>query len=356
MEATGRRNSLPPFLVSILGVGLLVVAVYHHVTEAITAGIFAGPLSALLLDGIPAFGIVYAGYHLREAELNVENRWTVAIWSWVGVVAFVAIIGIGILIRISEGRSVTEPVFQLLLAAEAGAIAGYVGGYQTARARESATRARRAQTVVGFVNSMLRHDLRNDLTSVSGYAELLEEDLDGEPHEFAATIGRKTTEALERIEDADAVVETLLGADGEDLKRVDLSSVVEGLADSTEETFEVSVETTLPESAPILANEGVHSVVDNLLENAAEHNDAEEPRVEVTVRETETMVTLAVADNGPGMPEATRRLLRDGGDGGIPTGGLGLTKALVESYGGDIRVLDGDGEGTTVEVDFPAAT
>ena len=45
--------------------------------------------------------------------------------------------------------------------------------------------------------------------------------------------------------------------------------------------FSTGLSTT--DRAPVVANAGVRSVVDNLVENAVEHNDADDPRVHVAV-------------------------------------------------------------------------
>ena len=131
-------------LVAGLGAALLLVAVAHHGAEVAADGV-VGPLLAAALDVPPALGLVYAGYRLGGADLSPEDRRQVLVWCLAGAVLFVAVTGLSILVRLFEGRAVAEAVFPLLIAAEAGAIAGVVAGYQTARARMEARSARTAQ-------------------------------------------------------------------------------------------------------------------------------------------------------------------------------------------------------------------
>jgi PAS domain S-box-containing protein len=125
------------------GALLFVIAVVHHATELYAIDGLVGPIVALILDGTPALGLVYAGYWLTGTDLSPENRWQVWVWCFVGATLFVTIMMLSILVRAVEGRVIGEALFPLLIATEAGGIAGFVGGYQTARAR---TEARRAQS------------------------------------------------------------------------------------------------------------------------------------------------------------------------------------------------------------------
>jgi len=88
-------------------------------------------------------------------------------------------------------------------------------------------------------------------------------------------------------------------------------------------------------------------VVDNLVENAAEHNDADDPRVAVAVDPREDAVRLEVRDNGPGVPDD---VLADA------DGGLDLVATLVDHYGGELHVSENEPRGTVFAVDLPRAS
>jgi len=226
-----------------------------------------------------------------------------------------------------------------------------VAGYYAVRARRDARRARAVNEALGFVNGLIRHDLRNDLSVIEGYAELSAEEeesaeLDGNS---AAVIAGKAEEALDRIETTRAVTETLLGEHG--FEPVDLVEPTEALAARTEETFDVSVTVDAPERAVVAANAGVRSVVDNLLENAVEHNDADEPRIEIRIEPEDDAVRLTVRDNGPGIPEEERAAVLEAGEGGAS--GLSLTRTLVEGYGGELSIEPVEPRGTAVTAAFP---
>ena len=265
------------------------------------------------------------------------------------------VIGVTMVVRVIEGRPLVEPAFPLLVAAGAGGLAGFIAGYYNVRTRREVTRARQANQALSFVNALLRHDLRNDLNVIRAQAELLTDgdvaaDGTDAPPRIDAVV-RKTEEASSRIETSRAVTQALTGET--DFDGVDLVGIVAGAAEEVEETFDMPVRTELPERAPVEANAGVRSVVDNLLQNAAEHNDADDPWVAVEVDRRPETVRLIVRDNGPGIPEPARRSALAAGD--ADTGGLSLVGTLIDAYGGDVRIENGDPRGATVSVTLPPA-
>ena len=102
------------------------------------------------------------------------------------------------------------------------------------------------------------------------------------------------------------------------------------------------------------ATVGLRSVLDNLLENAVEHNDADEPCVWVSVDSGPETVSVTISDNGPGMSPEARSALIDH-DGRKDRGGLSMVNTLVQRYGGTIHVTTNELRGTTVEVELPRA-
>nr|WP_284011308.1 ATP-binding protein [Halomicroarcula sp. YJ-61-S] len=251
-----------------------------------------------------------------------------------------------------RGRPVSEPGFSLLIAAEAGGVAGFVGGYYNARARASARRATTARNALGFVNELIRHDLRNDLNVIHGHADLLAQRETGPDPGDPTVVREKSMEALTRIETSRAIADTLLS--DPDLDAVDVVPIVHEITEQFDEAFRATVTSDLPERAVVTANAGVRSVIDNLVENAIEHNDTAEPRVDVTVVSGPNTVRIAVADNGSGIPPDRRAdlLHPETTDEG---GGLSLVSTLVDNFGGEISLGESAWGGAAVEVTLPAA-
>lgn len=332
----------------VLGFG---AAALHHASEISVLNEFSGPVLALLVDGVPPLVLVAAGLRLRDSDLPDARKWQVVVWCIAGAAIFAAVTSTTFLVREFEGRETTEPTFPLLVSTGMGGIAGFLAGYFNANARKDAHRARRTSEALSFVNDVLRHDIRNNVGIIRGNATLVESSAsDRDVREFAETIRQQADASVERIENASAIADTIVGA-GE-TTTVDVVAVVTAVADRVDDAFSASVTTDLPDTAAVRANEGVRSVVSNLVENAAEHNDADDPTVEIQVTNEDDVVRLAVEDNGPGVPED----FFDGGSPETQDGGLYLVESLVEQYDGDIRVEQVDPRGSRFVVELPRAT
>jgi len=135
---------------------------------------------------------------------------------------------------------------------------------------------------------------------------------DVDPGEAAESILDATDSLLTAVEKA-RLVQRLLDT-GTTTDRVALSSL---LAEETAETSEaaarpVGTDTDLPEACHVRSNEAVLGMaVGELLDDAIQHADGSELRVELSLTARET-VTIRVADNGPGIPEQDREAVLSG--------------------------------------------
>lgn len=197
---------------------------------------------------------------------------------------------------------------------------------------------------------VLTHNVRNALTTIHGNAELLVESVDGSERERVDTIVDASDDLLE-ISEKVRHVERIL-TDEEPIIH-DLGRIVEAeVADLREEYPEVDFEVDVPETCEIQSSPGLDAAVEALLENAAEYNDPEDPRVTVTVDPDGP--TLSVRDQGPGIPpgevdvlEAERETaLRHGS--GI---GLWLVKWVADHSGADLSFSRAP-SGTTATLTF----
>lgn len=347
--------------VSLIGVCLLVAAAVHHAIEIDALGNARGPLLAFALDGGIAAGVVAAGRRVSRRGLSSAEEWRVARWTASGALLAVAAFAATLAVRAFEGRPLVEPAFPMLVAAGVGSLGGAVAGYYAVRQAAEARRARDAVRAVSFVNHLLRHDLRNDLSTIRGYADLLADETDESGH--AATVSAKAEEGLDRLEATSAVADAILG--DADASRVDLTETARNALSSVADGESVTVETDLPDSAPVAANDGVRSIVHNLVENAVEHAGPDVTvRVAARVEEGADAVVLIVEDDGPGLPREIRdrSFFADGPSGARSDGsrddgvsGLRLVATLAEAYGGALDAGESALGGARFEVRLPHA-
>jgi PAS domain S-box-containing protein len=199
----------------------------------------------------------------------------------------------------------------------------------------------------------LRHDLRNDLNTILGYAQVIEETASGATADRAETI-LETAGRLSETSETARLYSTLIERQDEPVEH-DLREVVDAaVAKVTERYPETAVEVDGPETCRVVAREGIRAAIADLVENAAKHNDADDPWVRVRFRRSERP-RLTIEDNGPGVPDHDLAAFDRGRESPLThSSGIGvwLSKWVVEGGGGRLS-FDETADGTLVTVEFP---
>lgn len=222
--------------------------------------------------------------------------------------------------------------------------------------QKSELEARNAEWEI--LNRIVRHDIRNKMTVVLAYAELVVEDLTGEAREQLRQVIESAEQVVTITQEARSVAEAMANTGELDLEHADLGAVLQREMDEIRQLYpEATVVTdgAVP-SVSVLANDFLPSVFRNVLSNAVVHNGTESPTIEVGVETTADTVTITIADDGPGMPDRIRETIfeeQQAVAGGTEHGvGLFLVASLVAQYGGDIHVSDNDPQGTVVTIEL----
>jgi|SRR5829696_4476817 len=205
------------------------------------------------------------------------------------------------------------------------------------------------------------HELRTPLTSVLANLELLEEVLDGEQREAAASALRSSLRMRRLVADLLLLARADAGRVAPH-RPVDVAEVVTEVAAELEP---VAGDHPLSIAAePGAEVEGVrdelHRLVLNLMENALRHTDPG-TAVEATVERRNGDVVVSVEDDGPGIAPELRdkvfeRFYRGAGDRSGSSGlGLSIVRAVAESHHGSVRLEEPlDGRGARFVVRLPA--
>jgi len=213
---------------------------------------------------------------------------------------------------------------------------------------------------LNILNQIVRHDIRNSLNIVVGYAEFLEDHVDEEGAEYLEPVLNAAREAIDITTSAREVTELLLQAEAE-RTRTNLQHVLQHRIDdlqSSDHNALVRTEGALSD-ATVLADDMLGSVFRNLLQNAILHNDADVPEVRLSTTELADRVRVTVADNGPGIPDDRKDGIFHEGARGIDSDGTGLglylVQTLVDRYDGDVWAEDNEHGGATFVVELPRA-
>lgn len=215
------------------------------------------------------------------------------------------------------------------------------------RLRSQSSTVNQQREQLDVLNRVLRHDIRNDVHVILAWARNLEGAVSADAQQSLEKIIRAGNHVIELTTSAHDIAEMIHGEGTPDLSPVSLERV---LAEELEKRRQTHPEADISMLEPprpethVLANEMLSSVFRNLVNNAVQHNDADEPEVAITVEEGTDVVRVNITDNGPGIPEAERDRLFDEGERGMDSEGTGmglfLVRRLVESYGGEVWIED----------------
>lgn len=223
------------------------------------------------------------------------------------------------------------------------------------------TEQKQREEELEVLNRILRHDIRNDMSVILGWMELLKDHVDEEGREFLQKTISSGRHIVELTESARDYVELIVEGDDTELERLSLESILRTSVDLRREMFsnaEFVVDGEIPD-VELLANDLLSSVFRNVMNNAVQHNDTQEPKVTVSFAVTGTDVTIRFADNGPGIPDDRKESIFGKQTKGIASSstgmGLYLTETLVRNFGGEIWVEDNEPRGSIFNVKLPRA-
>lgn len=221
-----------------------------------------------------------------------------------------------------------------------------------------------------FVASV-SHELRTPITSILGFAEVLEEAVaERGLQEYVAVIQRNARRLADLVEDLLELGSMSAHAPIHDSKAVDLHQLIRECVEEQStmaKSRHILVSTSFDHHAPFVrsVSHDLGRIVSNILSNAIKfcHPGG---KVDVATSCTEDEVQLVITDTGPGIPaedveRVFERFYRSPAEAlrVIPGTGLGLpiVKSLVERHGGRITLTsDHVLGGTTVTVTMPRAS
>ncbi|SDJ74506.1 Signal transduction histidine kinase [Halovenus aranensis] len=212
----------------------------------------------------------------------------------------------------------------------------------------------RREERLAVLNRILRHNLRNDLSIVSGYVAAADSHTDDEMVEQMLTKVSVTVDELIDTGEMAREFEQLLAAPNSYSRTIATDELTERLADRLAEDHPdaaLSVQTT--ETVFETNPDVLEAVLWQLLENAATHTD--EPTISLSVTSTEETIDIEVSDDGDGIPDHELQSLETGEETSLKHGsgfGLWLAKWGTVRVGGNID-FDASDAGTTVTVSLP---
>ncbi|HHK5540487.1 sensor histidine kinase [Bacillus thuringiensis] len=215
----------------------------------------------------------------------------------------------------------------------------------------------------------LTHDLKTPLSSIYGYALLLESDqynwTDRDIQQFGSVMKEKSQYMTTLIDDLSLTYQLKNNSLPAQHVNVEINQFVQKvlLQFINNPTLQNQNIEFVPSSNKIqyfIEEKWFQRIIENLLVNAVKHNN-ETTTVIVKLSQNANSFTLSISDDGKGMDEKTKELLferyyrgTNTEESNIGTGlGLAITKQLVHAHNGTISVDSALGNGTTIILVFP---
>ena len=223
------------------------------------------------------------------------------------------------------------------------------------------TDQKQRQKRVEILNRVLRHDMRNGMNIIDGCAEMLAEAVEDDDIEYATTIQERASELVSLAEKTRAV-ERVLEREPVTTGPTNVAETIETAVDRLEADYpDVTVSRSVPDRLFARIDASFQTALYQVLENAVKHHDGSAPTIEISVcdRSDDGMLSLSIADDGPGMPDEERELLQ--GDREITqlrhASGLGLwlVSLVVTQAGGQLSFETNEPRGTVVTLELPRA-
>ena len=210
------------------------------------------------------------------------------------------------------------------------------------------------------------HELRNPLTSILGYLDLIADaDDDADRARNLEVVGRNATRLYGIVDSLMLVfrseVETYAG-DDVDLRRVIDESLEAAVPAASSRGISLELQASSP--ANVLGDpERLGQVFDNLVSNAIKFSN-EGGSIEIVIHSDSSKHKVSVTDHGIGIPASEVNKLFErffrastAREAQVEGTGLGLaiTQAIIEKHGGLITATSVVGAGTTFLLEFPVA-
>ena len=218
-----------------------------------------------------------------------------------------------------------------------------------------------------FVSNM-SYELRTPLTSIAGFAEMIQSGYAGEltdqTRDYVDAIITSTTRLARLIDNVLDLTQGAAGGLPMERKPLDVEGLVRAAADrfktvATERSVTIAL-SLRPNLGIIKGDERrIRQALDHVIDNAVRYVQLG-GRVLIHGEGSHKSVRLVVSDDGPGIDSKTQARIFDSfarfgrNSQGETTGlGLPLVRQFVEAHGGTVSLVSEPGQGTIVTIDLP---
>ena len=396
--APGDYSHLIPVATITTGGILLLVAAIRVVSTVQSGATAVVAVLDFVFFAAPGVTLVYTGFWMPRSNIGAEHYPRLVAWMFGGVAVMFGFI---LLRDIHPGVSVGWSTGTQAIALTLGSIGGLLIGVQetratvrTAQLREREQELKRKNDRLEEFASVISHDLRNPLNVAQGHLELARGEVESERLSTVADahdrMARLIEDLLTLAQEGETIDETQL------VNLVELGEACQRNLATADATLSVQIDRTV-----VADRDRLRQLLENLLRNSVEHSSTgprsqahgdsvehsstgsrtksgdsvehgstgggsdpdeattdEGSGVTITIGELDDGTGFYVEDDGPGIPEADRERIFEGGYSTSDSGtgfGLRIVERIADAHGWRVRATEGTEGGARFEfsgVDF----
>lgn len=218
-------------------------------------------------------------------------------------------------------------------------------------------------SAIGKFASIIIHDIKNPLTNIRAYAELIEKKL-SKIEGVSSSILRGTSVIMNEVDRLVVMTTELLdftkGNISLDKEKVDLREYLLELIENVQgraekNNIQISFDSSAKEIFLLIDKLKMQRVFLNLINNAMEAI-GEDGTIQITLEEKDNFVLWKIKDSGCGIPDSIANKIFEPFVSGKNNGtglGMAIVKSFVEKHEGTISVKSKVGEGTEMIISLP---
>jgi len=160
---------------------------------------------------------------------------------------------------------------------------------------------RQREGLISVINRVLRHNVRNEMSVIRGWADMLVEELDADRAKKAAVIRAASTRLLDLTEAAQKIEQNR--EISPELEPTDIMPLVNRIVTECETRYpDAAITVDAPDQAIAETLPRIEVALFELIDNAAKHG-GDPASVDIDVRVADLQITCKVADTVPGLPD-----------------------------------------------------
>jgi signal transduction histidine kinase len=192
------------------------------------------------------------------------------------------------------------------------------------------------------VNSILRHDILNNFTVISGSLEIYKMKKDEKFLNSAMNGVERSIDLIKKMKEVEKVISP------NEMKKVNIRSLIDDVINRYPRD---KIHFTVEGSGTAFADDALISVFENIINNAIIHSGTDVVKVSIRALPADPgLVEIRFADQGVGIPNEIRsKIFQEGfryGKSGQSGLGLYIVKKVLERYGASISVEDNTPKGS----------